>query len=167
MRNARKTKLGITPKSNSTVVASRAFLTFDGCIESSQAPNREGYPRLWINKRYVNMSRFILHITGRMSLDSPLFALHHCDNTRCINPDHLYPGTPSDNARDTRVRGRTLVGKYYSPYKYSDSFVKKLRKEYALGHRQFELCRKYKLAKGTLRNLLFRPITKKFGVCQK
>lgn len=32
--------------------------------------------------------------------------LHHCDNPRCINPDHLYLGTDADNVRDREARGR-------------------------------------------------------------
>lgn len=31
---------------------------------------------------------------------------HTCDNTRCINPEHLYIGTQSDNLKDCVKRGR-------------------------------------------------------------
>lgn len=32
--------------------------------------------------------------------------LHHCDNPPCVNPFHLYAGTPADNTRDGITRGR-------------------------------------------------------------
>jgi len=43
-------------------------------------------------------------------LDRPIkfgfCALHHCDNPRCVNIDHLYEGTHKDNARDRSLRNQ-------------------------------------------------------------
>jgi hypothetical protein len=33
-------------------------------------------------------------------------ACHHCDNPPCVNPDHIFNGTRSDNIRDSMSKGR-------------------------------------------------------------
>jgi hypothetical protein len=36
----------------------------------------------------------------------PLVMRHTCDNSRCVNPDHLLIGTHSQNTQDKFIRGR-------------------------------------------------------------
>lgn len=36
--------------------------------------------------------------------------LHKCDNRKCINPDHLFLGTFSDNVKDMMKKGRHRAG---------------------------------------------------------
>ena len=39
-----------------------------------------------------------------------LFVCHHCDNRRCVRPDHLFLGTADDNNKDMQRKGRASHG---------------------------------------------------------
>lgn len=44
------------------------------------------------------------HLRGPIPDD--LYLLHNCDNARCVNPDHLRPGTQRENIVECYARGR-------------------------------------------------------------
>lgn len=40
-------------------------------------------------------------------IPTKMWVLHRCDNPSCVNPDHLYLGTRSDNFKDFVARKRS------------------------------------------------------------
>lgn len=71
-----------------------------------------GYGALMADGKMILAHRFAYeHFTGSLN---GLDCLHHCDNRKCCNPAHLYPGTDVENMRDSLTRGRRLKARFYA-----------------------------------------------------
>lgn len=74
------------------------WIWIGGCSE-------EGYGMFVVKPRTYGAHRWIIEqLTG-----SPLGTnqcCHHCDNPKCVRPDHLFIGTHSDNMKDRDKKGR-------------------------------------------------------------
>lgn len=72
----------------------------------------EGYAlvaRPGVRSRCVGLHRLVYCEHHGLALDDIAGKVirHTCDNTRCINPEHLLIGTRADNNRDRAERGRS------------------------------------------------------------
>lgn len=80
------------------------------------------------------------------NLPDRLHVLHRCDNKRCVRPDHLYAGTPSDNARDREARtpvGWRARGESIGASKLTADVVKECRARVARGETVASLAREF------------------------
>lgn len=81
----------------------------DQCWNWQLAPRRFGYGGFKIGGR--NGLNYLAHrvsffiLTG--SLEKEICVLHKCDNTKCVNPNHLFVGTKTDNNKDRHSKGRS------------------------------------------------------------
>ena len=60
-----------------------------------------------------------------------LHVLHKCDNTSCVNPDHLFLGTHKDNMDDRDQKNRQPSGEKNGMHKLTDEQVSEIRRRYA------------------------------------
>ncbi len=48
---------------------------------------------------------------------------HKCDVRRCVNPDHLFIGTPKDNTQDMISKGRKPIGSEMKCAKLTEAMI--------------------------------------------
>lgn len=81
-----------------------------------------------------------------------LQVLHDCDTPGCVNPRHLYAGTPMDNMQDKINRGRAKYskGEDCGSAKLVAAQVKEIRKKYAAGEILISLASQYDVSKSAI-----------------
>lgn len=141
----------------------------DGCWEWTGYLSR-GYGRLRLNDK--RRSRVMAHRFSwelhRGPIPGGMLVCHHCDNPRCVRPDHLFIGTHSDNSLDSVAKGRnykgtraSLKGEAHPMVKLTEQQVHAIRQEYADGHSfQREIAARYGVTKTTIGQIVRRDTWK-------
>lgn len=96
-----------------------------GCWNWTGVLHRQGYGM--IRSGRTN------HLTHRASfkvfkgeIPDGMFVCHHCDNRKCVNPDHLFLGTVQDNQADMKRKNRSVYGEKCKTSKLTESDVKQI-----------------------------------------
>lgn len=88
-----------------------------------------------------------------------MFVCHHCDNPPCVNPAHLFLGTPADNLIDMRAKGRgpkPIRGEAMPTSKVTADDVREIRQRVAAGEMQSELALEFGLTKSGINRIWLR-----------
>ena len=79
----------------------------DGCWEWIGSKTGFGHGRFYNGVKVVGAHRFSWALeNGFENLKAGFHICHKCNNPSCVNPDHLYQGTPQQNADDCTAAGR-------------------------------------------------------------
>lgn len=79
-------------------------------------PAGHEYGRLMVGSRQDGTRRTVSahrlsYTTYKGAIPDGLYACHSCDNTLCVNPDHLFAGTHQDNVDDRERKGRNHLAR--------------------------------------------------------
>lgn len=126
-----------------------------GCWEwtAEIAPNGYGAISVCSDTISAHRAAFMVH---RGPIPEGMHVCHKCDNRACVNPEHLFLGSPTDNERDKIAKGRRgNIGR--KPWKLLDKDIESIRRRRAAGESWTGIARTYGVVRGdTVRRRLKR-----------
>ena len=108
----------------------------DECWEWIAGKSGSGYGSFTVHgakgRKIHNAHKLAWIVSNSRPVPKGLVVMHSCDNKACVNPGHLSIGTPFENIRDCRLRGRKnpAVGERHSRAKMTADIVRAIRLEY-------------------------------------
>lgn len=126
------------------------FTTFEpntGCWLWTGVIGKNGYGRMRIGPAKLRFAHRISYQEHVGQIPTGLYVLHKCDNPMCVNPDHLFLGTISENNKDSAKKGRTLKGEDHQNHKLTEDIIRAIRES---SNSTRSLSKKYGVARRTI-----------------
>lgn len=101
------------------------------CWVWNGSKSNKGYGTIRYGGRRVGAHRYAY--TWKNGPAGDLFVCHRCDNRSCVNPEHFFLGTNSDNMRDKVSKSRQGKGEGIGASKLTEDLVRQIRREYSGG----------------------------------
>ena len=102
------------------------------------------YGELWDGRRNVRAHRYSFETFKRQLADGEVVC-HKCDTPTCVNPEHLFAGTQSDNLLDCVAKGRKPIREESDLYRgaVNPEIVRDIRRRRVAGERNCDVARRH------------------------
>lgn len=141
----------------------------NGCWEWTERLSKSGYGLISFKDVSYLSHRVSFLLSGKVFTEEKKFACHTCDNRKCVNPHHLFAGTPAENIIDavnkkryprgdvscSRLRPHLLPhGLSHWQGKYSDDDILEMRRMHSIGCSITEIQDKFSASNSYVREVV-------------
>jgi len=125
----------------------------DACWPWMSCRERDGYGvTRWKGKRTQRVHRIVWEVT-KGKIPKGKFVCHACDNPSCVNPKHLYLGTPKNNTEDLYARGSPVAfgpGEDHPMAKLTENDVIEIRRLHATGIKSKDMEKRFGISQASV-----------------
>lgn len=126
-----------------------------GCFLWTGGFESDGYAKIkaFKSRKAISTYRLAWQLTNG-SIPKGMVVCHKCDTRACVNPDHLFLGTPADNTADMVRKDRQAKGSRQGLAKLTEADIPTIRKLYSEGWSQQEIAENYMVNQTSISKVL-------------
>lgn len=127
------------------------------CWNWTAAKDLGGYGMFQIAGKTCRAHRFAFELCCG-PIPNGKFICHSCDNPKCCNPSHMFPGTPKENVADMFNKNRQgiFIGERNSQSKLTEEDVLSIRSLRQQGMRQATIAAKFDMSPMAISRIVLR-----------
>ena len=118
------------------------------------------YGRLYVGDGKSISAHHAAYILSGHTIPEGKILLHTCDNRRCVNPAHLFPGTKKQNTQDMLAKHREAWGERHWNHKLNADQVAAIRQSSRAGRTGRRIARAFGVSPGTVSRIIHKTLWK-------